>query len=583
MILREVVIENFLSIAEATVPFPVNGLVLLSGWNNTLGRANGAGKSAIMQAISWCLYSKFPRDIKVDEITKRGCSSCSVSVKVSFGSDEWIITRKRPSDLQVFTNGKQVKGNPKFLQALIEQEIGFTYDQWLVTSYFPQKGDSSRFLNQKDSSAKDFLGMVLNFSKAEQGYKKLHLDLKEKEVELASAMAKLSSLTGAVDRLKSIASMPIPELPDKEEVMRVKAELDLIKAMKTPDTTDLDQKINFLKKKKEASDKVRYQVSALEQSVISLSEKRDNLELPTHLTCPSCGDHLLDSGRGLVAFDEQSAEKALESKREAISKQIEEAEEKIKLYKTAISQDNTRQLDEYVEKKASLKSEWLVNQQKQKTLEVQLQSYKRMVEAYKQAKDQIATIKVQVDETEAQMFNANREAKAIEAEMILIVAAKQVLSPTGAIAYSLDSIIDDINCEVTSYLDIFSHGTMTYKMTSGDDKAKINHTVTYNGDDVSVGSLSGGEERGLILSVDLGLSEVLAKRCGVPLPSILMLDECFEGLDFIGKEKVLDALREVSVDRCIMLIDHNTEFSSLFASKISVTKIDSTSKVEVEV
>jgi DNA repair exonuclease SbcCD ATPase subunit len=123
---------------------------------------------------------------------------------------------------------------------------------------------------------------------------------------------------------------------------------------------------------------------------------------------------------------------------------------------------------------------------------------------------------------------------------------------------------------------------MTYALTSGDDKAKITHTVTKDGQDVSVGSLSGGEERGLILSVDLGLAEVIANRSGVNLPSVLMLDECTDGLDYVGKEKLLDALRQIAQTRCIIVIDHSTEFSALFDRNIKIIKKGGVSSLVIE-
>lgn len=590
MLLKEVIIENFLSIEKAAITFPSSGLILLSGWNETLNRSNGAGKSAIMQAISWCLYNEFPRDIKVEELIRRGQSTCSVTVKAVFGSDEWAITRKRPADLQVSINNKKIKGSPKLLQASIEQEIGFSYKQFLVTSYFPQKGDSSRFLNQKDASAKEFLGVILNFSKAEQGYKKMHLALKDKESELSSAISKFNALHSSLERFKSISQVSLPLLPSKDEVVKIKNELDIIKVstLNPPNTLEIDAWIESLKKKQKAIEQIRYQVSTLVQKIDSIKSKIEHLTLPSYMTCPSCNEHLIEMHEGnkniLVQFDNESAEEVRKSQENDLNRQIDEIQVKIDECNAVIlkNPDVSTQLDEFISKKANLRSDYLVAEQKQKTLEFQLQSFRRMFEVYYQTKEQLQKIQVQIDETEKQVAESNLEVSKFEQEMMVIIAAKQVLSPTGAIAYSLDSVTEEINEEVTSYLDIFSHGTMTYRMSSGEDKAKIVHHITSENDEVSLGSLSGGEDRGLVLSVDFGLSEVLAKRCGVPLPSILMLDECFEGLDYIGKEKVLDALKEIAQSRCILVIDHSTELSSLFNGLIKVTKRGSISYVEVE-
>ena len=52
MIVQKLEINNFLSIADATIEFPSSGLMLISGWNNTLGRSNGAGKSTLLKLIN---------------------------------------------------------------------------------------------------------------------------------------------------------------------------------------------------------------------------------------------------------------------------------------------------------------------------------------------------------------------------------------------------------------------------------------------------------------------------------------------------------------------------------------------------
>ena len=586
MLLQKLEITNFLSIAEATIEFPSSGLMLISGWNNTLGRSNGAGKSTIMQALCWVLYGEMPRNVKVDEIIRRGQSSCSVSVHMSISDVSWVVTRKRPVDISVTRNGEKLKGNPKLLQSIVEQEIGFNYSQFLVTSYFPQNGSGSRFLNQKDSSAKEFLGVILNFSRAEQGYKKLHLLLKDAETELSKANFKLNTLCGNVNSLTALNQMPIPDLPNKEEVKAVKESLDLVKqqALAPPDTTEVDSKIEFIKKKQKAAEQLKYQASTLKSKVDSLKTSISNLKLPHYMTCPSCSEHLIEKSNDLVVFDDASAEAVRKAKEDDFNNQILENNLKLKEFNLTLSKAGNlnEALDKLSDEKASLKSDYLVAIQKQKTLEAQLTSFRRMYEAHQAAKEQVAKVGEQMVALQVQIEEANALVLSLEGDIKVLSAAKQVMSPMGAIAYSLDSVIDEINNEVTSYLDIFSHSTMSYKMSSGEDKAKITHHVTHDGEEVSVGSLSGGEEKGLILSVDLGLSEVLANRCGVPLPSVLMLDECFDGLDYIGKEKVLDALKELSVSRCIIVVDHSTEFSSLFTQRIKVIKDNGISTVVIE-
>lgn len=587
MHIESVEIKNFLSIADAKVEFPKAGLILVSGWNETLGRANGAGKSALMQAVCWCLYDELPRNIKVDEIVRRGQQGCSVTVSLTVDGTNYVATRKRPTGFELAIDGVKQKGAPKQLSSQLQMAVGFNYEQFLITSYFPQSGDSSRFLKQKDAVAKTFLGSILNFSKADSASSFLFSQLKEAEMEASKLSSSIKELNNSLSKLKSLQGSPIPELPSKEEVHAVKSELSIVEvqANNPPDTSDIDSRISLARNKKSAVDKLRIEISKTESKIREAKSELSRVESAStvhYMECPSCSEKLVQSGEELLVHDEDSVQQVLASNKEAITSKLSSLEQKLSAYMDIFNREKGAdlKLEELISEKASFLKDHQMASQRVNSLKSQLQSYKRMYEAHKAAKDQALAIQEQIKDTEERLESQSQAIKVYENQILEIVAARSVLSPTGAIAYALDSVISDVNEAVTAYLDIFSHGTMSYRMSSGEDKAKIVHHITYGDSEVSIGSLSGGEERGLILSVDMGLSEVLAKRCGKPLPSLLMLDECFEGLDYIGKEKVLDALKEIAANRCIIVVDHSTEMSAMFDETIKVVKRGDVSYVE---
>ncbi len=587
MHIKSVEIKNFLSIADASVDFPEAGLILVSGWNETLGRANGAGKSSLMQAISWCLYDELPRNIKVDEIVRRGQEGCSVAVTVKIDGTTYRATRKRPTGFELSIDGVKQKGAPKQLSSQMQLTVGFNYEQFLITSYFPQSGDGSRFLKQKDAVAKNFLGSILNFSKADSASNFLFSQLKEAEMEASKLSSSMRELGNSLSRLKSLQNVPVPDLPSKDEVTLAKNELSLaeLQANNPPDTADVDSQIALVRNKKSAVDKLRIEISKIDSKIRETKNELSRVEKSStvhYMECPACNEKLVQSGSELLVHDEDSVLQVLAASKEALTQKMSHFEGRLLAYMEIFNREKgvDSKLEDLISERASYLKDYQMASQRVSSLKSQIQSYKRMYESHKAAKDQAVAIQVQVSETESRIDSQSEALKVYENQMIEIVAARSVLSPTGAIAYALDSVISDVNEAVTAYLDIFSHGTMSYRMSSGEDKAKIVHHVTYGDSEVSMGSLSGGEERGLILSVDMGLSEVLAKRCGKPLPSLLMLDECFEGLDYVGKEKVLDALKEIAVSRCIIVVDHSTEMSAMFDETIQVIKRGDVSYIE---
>ena len=70
MRIETVKIENFLGISEAELSLDNRGLLLIQGENrdDPSAKSNGAGKSTIPDAISWCLFGKTARGVSSDDV-----------------------------------------------------------------------------------------------------------------------------------------------------------------------------------------------------------------------------------------------------------------------------------------------------------------------------------------------------------------------------------------------------------------------------------------------------------------------------------------------------------------------------------
>src|SRR5574343_861265 len=111
-------IENFLSIEKAHVDFNSAGLLLLEGWNHDVDRANGAGKSAILNAISFGLYDRVPRKITASELLRRGTKKGSVFIRLDIGGEILGVRRSRPKGV-VFT--REINGETEILSITQEE------------------------------------------------------------------------------------------------------------------------------------------------------------------------------------------------------------------------------------------------------------------------------------------------------------------------------------------------------------------------------------------------------------------------------------------------------------------------------
>src|SRR5690606_35072096 len=91
-------IENFLSVSKADLDLDGQGLVLIEGVNedDPSAQSNGAGKSSIVDAISWCLYGETARGVSGDSVVnlKTGKGTL-VSMIVMIDGKQYNIRRGR--------------------------------------------------------------------------------------------------------------------------------------------------------------------------------------------------------------------------------------------------------------------------------------------------------------------------------------------------------------------------------------------------------------------------------------------------------------------------------------------------------
>src|SRR5690606_3713338 len=130
--------------------------------------------------------------------------------------------------------------------------------------------------------------------------------------------------------------------------------------------------------------------------------------------------------------------------------------------------------------------------------------------------------------------------KQIEKQEIISAA----VSPTGAPAYVMDSVIDVFNDRVLEYVGMLwpnaSYSLRSFKENkSGDVKAKFSERLVIAGSETSIGSLCGGEFRCLSLAIDFAVIDVIESMFGISMNPIIM-DEPFGALDSSNRERAID-------------------------------------------
>ncbi|HEY77400.1 MAG TPA: SMC family ATPase, partial [Thermoflexia bacterium] len=163
MIPRKLSLTNFMCYRQAVVDFTGIHVACLSG-------ENGAGKSALLDGITWALWGK-ARARRDDELIRLGQSEMEVDFTFQLGSDLYRVIRKRRAgkrgqsllDFQVQDNGRWrsiAESTLRGTQAKIERVLRLDYETF-VNSAFLRQGRADEFTVKTPAERKRVLGEIL--------------------------------------------------------------------------------------------------------------------------------------------------------------------------------------------------------------------------------------------------------------------------------------------------------------------------------------------------------------------------------------------------------------------------------------
>lgn len=561
MKIKKAIINNILSIENATIIFGDNGLVLVEGYDYDTGRANGAGKTAIFNSLSIGLYDKLPRKITKSEIVRRGATTAFADITVENDGKEYRVLRERPTNVSFFIDGLKVD----ITQEEFESKIGLNYDQFLITMYNSQDS-SDRFLFLNDREKKDFLLKIMNLGNFNQFKKNITDELAKLNLEKEILKTKLDGYRTSISILKEQLVDPT-EAQNKidtlnSDIILYKSKIKELQEIKEPDTS------KYAELEKNVQSKLSNIASIRAQCQLKRMELK-NLQSLTHDTeCPDCSSHLnIINGKAVKANDQSAIDAQIIIVVSEINKYESEMlkEEEIKKLSEKIRVKKNDDYKDYNQAVASISQYKTSIAYKTKEIE----SLNQTISKNTEVKKSMANI---IKDTQA----SNKRLSDIESETSILETVSMFFDPTGAPAYIMDGVIDSFNESVTEYINHVwpnaSYSLQTFKENK--DKTlstKFSEILMINGKNVSIGSLSGGELRALSLATDFAMIDILKTKFSTDLNPII-LDEPFNGLDSAGKGMIIELLEKISTDREIWVVDHASEAKALFNRTIRVEK-----------
>ena len=207
MIFKSIEVSNLFSFGNREyVEFPEEGNILIFGVNEDSPgmSSNGAGKSSLLDTLSWIDYGESARKgLSVEEVIRHGQNKAEGTVELLDAEGRCIRTtrsrlRSGKADLSLWIDGEEktsLKG-PTATQAILERYLGFDRRTFLNAFYL------SAFAHQVFSETSDsadrikFVEELLGLDIYRRALKRARERLRERERDEASVEGELSALKG---------------------------------------------------------------------------------------------------------------------------------------------------------------------------------------------------------------------------------------------------------------------------------------------------------------------------------------------------------------------------------------------------
>jgi DNA repair exonuclease SbcCD ATPase subunit len=619
MKLHSVEIRNFMGIGEAKINLADRGLVAVQGVNDddTSANSNGASKSSMADAISWCLYGVTARGEDGDKVVNRfGKGGTKVELQIEDDARTYVIQRYRKD--KKFKNSTWVydttdpvskdltKGTEKLTQEVINQIVGCSHEVFCGAIYAGQERMPD-LPGMTDKTLKMLIEEASGATILEAAYKEAAVRLQSAMRDRDATVTTRNSLLSLIDNIKDAmesAKKGVFKF-DNDRVETIRSFVGQAKAIDGEIAT-----LETLLKSHDARASIEEDIRSLDMAIGAVAGEQKTLaELERKITTTSAeaagadrdlaiarkahddavksvalADHQVGCpcttcNRPYSAADIAPAKKIAETKAEmlreqaakamiavsnanASAKTATDARDAFKASMTDVSAANRSRASRQAEldQITNIESNIAMKRAARENLKNLALAEKAKVNPFiamvQEANAKLTKAEADKDAAEANVKDAEQNVKIAE-------AAHKVFSPAGVRAFLLDEVTPFLNDQTAKYLGTLSDGNITatwstlVKNGKGELKEKFSIEVTNaHGADTFKG-ISGGEKRKVRIACALALQDLVARRATKPI-DLFIGDEIDDALDVAGLERLMMILEEKARERgSVFIISHN--------------------------
>lgn len=609
------VIENFYSIGRIEIDlsqYSGSALAILGDNRDSDSQdSNGSGKSAIIEAIIWCMFGKLLRPALVSDITRAGMKLCNVEVVTD------ICTLKRSrigKKTSAWIDGQGCNAND--LTAFVESKLGVGFHEFVASSVFCQAGSVVPFLRMSDSDRKqviEHMRSLTQFSGARKCAASIakdshtRLSAHEKSVEeletvlkgiQASSENDLAALKQSLEQEnEKCAAIKKTLIDEGAKLETVESEFKKVSAAKIQWNNDQAASISDMTDRHIADEKNWSSIYADQsgsESKLRLLEMdlQESQALVDRGVCPTCkadvtsgkvGKNLIQTIKALQA-NVLEAKKMLALKTLALNVAIGVKEGSgdvlAKLRAKELPEDIATEYNELSGKRATTAQQLSAIEAEKAAIEATIRSLRQQV------RDASTSRQSEIEELEISILAHKRSIETLSECEKHSMAVTEALSPSGVRSWLMDSVCGTISRYATEALRLVSDASSFIHLSVGrnadgtpSERVVVSTKLSESVDPRT--SQSPGELRLADICVQIGLHRYLCN-------DILNIDG-FGVMVFDDVLDVLDATAATAVVRVIQQYAEQTGDCVLIASPdmlpvggtsvITVVKEDGVSKI----
>jgi len=534
---------------------------------------NGAGKTTMLDALTFVLYGKPFRNINLPLLVNSiNGKDCVAEIEFSLNSSKYKVTRGlAPKLFAIEKDGKMVEqtANAKDYQAILEGQIlkmnYKTFCQVVIlgsTNYVP-------FMRLPAADRRNIVENLLDIDV----FSKMNEVLKTRLSETKEA---LRDVEGQI----STAKMRIEHKADMIKKIEEKSDSQL-ESYKTSATEEQSSLQALLEKKAE----LQTEITALTESVASVDKQRDSLSQMNTLRkqmqgsvkkvqverefykqnedCPVCKHELPDEFRQEMISKKESRETELALGLRKMEQMLEDARTKLDIANVVVKQIDEKKQESHRTDSAITSSKKYLKQLQELAEKVQREKASLQTE-----RDAMAALQGEEDGAEGQKKDLVQDLHTMEIATVL-------LKDSGIKRKIIRKYIPALNKIINKYLismDFFAQFTLNEDFN---EIIKSRHR-----DEFSYENFSEGEKLRIDLSLLLAWRDI-ARMKNCANTNLLILDEVFDSsLDAVGTEEVIKILQSMGGSNNIFVISHKSDqLLDKFQNILTYKKVNNFSKL----